>query len=68
MWSAYSKLNPTLILNNNVNINKYSKLIAYLKHKSVRHKQKTSITLTRDEVINFLVKAPDGKYLIMNVK
>ncbi|KAB0795993.1 hypothetical protein PPYR_10054 [Photinus pyralis] len=59
LWSTYSKLKATLLINNNVDIRKYSKLIAYLKNKSVGHKSKKSRTFSRDEMYKFLHNAPD---------
>ncbi|KAB0804116.1 hypothetical protein PPYR_01086 [Photinus pyralis] len=64
LWSTYSKLKATLLINNNVDIRKYSKLIAYLKNKSVRHKPKKSRTFSRDEMHKFLHNAPDEQFLM----
>lgn len=67
LWSTYSKLKATLLINNSVDIGKYSKLIAYLKQKSVGYKPKKSQTFSRDEINKFLMEAPDNKNLMFKV-
>ncbi|KAB0804532.1 hypothetical protein PPYR_01502 [Photinus pyralis] len=67
LWSTYSKLMATLLIHNNVDIRKYSKLIAYLKNKSVGHKPKKSRTFSRDEMYKFLHNAPDEQFLMHKV-
>ncbi|KAF2898575.1 hypothetical protein ILUMI_07603 [Ignelater luminosus] len=66
-WSTYSKLKSTLLINNNVDISKYSKLIAYLKNKSVGYKPRKSKTFSREEVYKFLEDAPDKHFLMHKV-
>ncbi|KAF2883168.1 hypothetical protein ILUMI_23004 [Ignelater luminosus] len=67
LWSTYSKLKSTLLINNNVDISKYSKLIAYLKNKSVGYKPRKSKTFSREEVYKFLEDAPDKHFLTHKV-
>lgn len=67
LWSSYSKLKATLIINDNVDINKYAKLIAFLKRKSVGYIPKKSNTFSREEINKFLLIAPDDKYLMFKV-
>lgn len=54
LWSSYSKLKSTLILNHNVNISQYPKVITFLKRQSVGYKAKKSKTFSRDEIMKFL--------------
>lgn len=67
LWSTYSKLKSTLMVNNNIDISKYSKLIAYLKNKSTGYKPKKSKTFSREEMYKFLMQAPDDNYLMHKV-
>ncbi|KAB0795003.1 hypothetical protein PPYR_11842 [Photinus pyralis] len=48
LWSTYSKLKATLLINNN--------------NKSVGHKPKKSRTFSRDEMYKLLHNAPDEQY------
>lgn len=67
LWSIFSMLKSTLAVKDNVDIGKYSKLIAFLKRKSVGHRAKKSKVLTRDEINSFLFDAPDDRYLMIKV-
>jgi hypothetical protein len=67
MWSYYSMLKATLNLKDNVDISSYKKLIPFLKQKSKGHTPKKSKTLSQEEVIKFLLNAPDTIYLMMKV-
>lgn len=67
LWSTYSKLKGTLMVNNDVDISRYSKLIAYLKNKSTGYKPKKSKTFSREEIYKFLLQAPDDHYLMHKV-
>lgn len=58
LWSVYSMIKLCLITYENVDISKYSKLIAYLKRMTEHHKPKKS---------KFLGEAPDCSYLMMKV-
>lgn len=68
LWSSYSKLKATLRVNHDVDINKYNKLTAYLKRQTVGYKPKKSRTFSRNEINEFLLNAPDEKYLMFKVK
>lgn len=67
LWSEYSMLKATLIINKHVDIRKFTKLIPFLKKKSVGFRPKKSKIFTRQEFDKFLVEAPDNKYLMMKV-
>jgi hypothetical protein len=67
LWSRYSMLRSTLLINDNVNIADYKKLNAYLKRQSQGYQPKKSKTLTSADVNTFLDSAPDDKYLMTKV-
>lgn len=68
LWSNYSMLRATLNLKHNVDISKYSKLLAFLKQKNHGYLAKKSKTLTKQQFEDFLRNAPDEKYLLHKVK
>lgn len=68
LWSEYSMLKATLLINNNVEIRNFQKLIPFLKKKSVGYRPKKSKVFSREQLDKFLVEAPDSKYLMMKVK
>jgi hypothetical protein len=67
LWVHYSMLRSSLIVYHNVNISEYLKLRAFLKRKSDGYKPKKSKTLTSEQINQFLLKAPDDKYLFTKV-
>lgn len=67
LWSYYSMLKTTINIKHNIDISKFSKLLAFLKRKNDGHKPKKSKVLTGEDVEKFLVEAPDDKYLMMKV-
>ncbi|KAJ8976506.1 hypothetical protein NQ317_005464 [Molorchus minor] len=67
LWLYYSMLKATINLHNNIDISKYSRLIAFLKRKNDGYKPKKSKILSRDEIDVFLNNAPDDIYLMMKV-
>lgn len=67
LWTQYSMLRTTLYVNHNVDISKYLKLRALLKRLSVGYKPKKAKILTKQEVNEFLSKAPDEKFLFAKV-
>ncbi|KAJ8970127.1 hypothetical protein NQ317_001998 [Molorchus minor] len=64
LWQTYLKLKSIIMVNNNVDISRYSKLIAYLKNKSVGYKSMKSRTFAREEIYKFLLQATDDHYLM----
>ncbi|KAB0803621.1 hypothetical protein PPYR_00591 [Photinus pyralis] len=70
LWSTYSKLKATLLINNNVDIRKYSSQVGllikklFIINRSVGHKPNKSRTFSRDEMYKFLHNAPDEQYLM----
>lgn len=67
LWATYSMLKTTLNINNNININKYDRLIPFLKRQSQGYTQKKSKVLTSEQIQKFLNEADDQKYLLIKV-
>lgn len=67
LWSMYSMLRSTLVLEDNVDISKYHKLMAFLKRKSVGYVAKKSRTFCKDDIDKFIGEAPDKDYLMLKV-
>ncbi|KAL4719082.1 hypothetical protein ACJJTC_002118 [Scirpophaga incertulas] len=67
MWAKYSMLKSTLNIYNNIDITKYSKVIAFLKRNSEGHKGKKSFTFTSGQLKMFLEDSPDILYLFEKV-
>lgn len=68
MWSMYSMLKKTILVKNNIDISKYSQLIAFLKMQSDGYQSKKSNVFSPEEVQKFISVAPDQIYLGMKVK
>jgi hypothetical protein len=67
LWSHYSMVKSTLLIKKNVDIGKFSKLIAYLKRQNDEYQAKKSRILSRIEVNRFLQEAPDKEFLMSKV-
>lgn len=67
LWSTYSMLKSTIMIKHNINISKYTKLIAFIKQKNTGYKPKKPNIFTRDDVHKFLIEAPDQMYLMWKV-
>lgn len=67
LWSEYSMLKATLVVKENLDISKMSKVIAFLKRKSEGYKPKKAKIFTRSEINKFLEEAPDEVYLMIKV-
>lgn len=67
LWSIYSMLKATVSINNEIQINTYAKLIAFLKRLSAGHKTKKSRVLSAENVDTFLTEAPDQSFLSVKV-
>lgn len=68
LWSTYSKLKATIFLKRNVDISKYSGLIAFLKRQHIGHIAKKSDIFNRTDFDCFLVEAEDTHHLLNKVK
>lgn len=67
LWSNYSMLKSTLLINKNVDISKYPKVVSFLKRQSVGYKAKKSKVLTKEEVDKFMEEADNNNYLLIKV-
>ncbi|KAJ8910396.1 hypothetical protein NQ315_010457 [Exocentrus adspersus] len=64
MWTKYSMLKSMLKVHKGIDISKYGKLTSYLKvGKSRKYKTKKAKILERNQIEEFLKKAPDVEYL-----
>ncbi|KAJ8918238.1 hypothetical protein NQ315_014108 [Exocentrus adspersus] len=68
MWTKYSMLKSMLKVHKGIDISKYGKLTSYLKVGSRKYKtKKAKILLERNQIEEFLKKAPDVEYLQVKV-
>ncbi|KAJ3615881.1 hypothetical protein MTP99_005967 [Tenebrio molitor] len=67
MWSKYSMLKAAIKVYKNIDIGKYSKLMAYLKNQSRGYRPKKAEVLERTHVEEFLTRACDKEYLMIKV-
>lgn len=67
LWTTYSMLKSTLKMKNDVDINLYTNLIAFLKRRSDGFIKKKSKVLSSNDVEKFLKDAPDSQYLATKV-
>ena len=58
LWAHYSMLRSTVNFKDNVDISKYTKLLAYLKKENAGYQPTKSSTFTKENVENFLKNAP----------
>lgn len=68
MWTRYSILKSTIMCRHNIDISKYSRLMAFLKRKSVGFKSNKTKMFTIEELNKFLLEASDDLYLAMKVQ
>ncbi|KAJ8912509.1 hypothetical protein NQ315_015593 [Exocentrus adspersus] len=67
MWTKYSMLKSMLKVHKGIDISKYGKLTSYLKVGSRKYKTKKAKILERNQIEEFLKKAPDVEYLQVKV-
>lgn len=67
LWSNYSMLRTMIYLNKNVDISKFTNLIAFLKRKASGYKPKKSKIFTKQEIVRFMKEADDKDYLLAKV-
>lgn len=67
LWSIYSMLNRTIKNNEDVDISKYTKLMAFLKKENVGYKPKKSNVLSQQDIQRFISEASDDTYLLEKV-
>lgn len=67
LWSIYSMLKATIMVNKDIDISHFKKLIAFMKKNSVGYRAKKSKIFSRIQINEFLSEAPDERYLMMKV-
>ncbi|KAJ3655337.1 hypothetical protein Zmor_014471 [Zophobas morio] len=67
LWCRYSMLRATVSITENIDISKYSKLIAFIKRQTSGYKSKKSRTFEKEDFYKFLSEAPIEMYLCMKV-
>ncbi|XP_036141434.1 uncharacterized protein LOC105833640 isoform X3 [Monomorium pharaonis] len=67
LWSIYSMLKRTLIINDNINISCYKKLRRFLSKEAQGFQPKITKVLTTKQIKKFLDNAPDHTYLSIKV-
>ncbi|XP_045473469.1 uncharacterized protein LOC123679936 isoform X1 [Harmonia axyridis] len=67
VWAIYSMLKAKLNVKENVDFEKFTKLVPYLKKLSVGNHPKKSKGLTREEVDQFIRKSDDETYLLVKI-
>lgn len=67
LWCIYSKLKATINIKHSIEINRFKKLLVFLKRKSEGHCAKKSKIFTTQNVEKFLNEAPDEIFLATKV-
>lgn len=67
LWSYYSMLRSMLFTHHNINMERHTKLKAFLKAKSLGYKAKKFNVFTQEEVSKFITEASDETYLASKV-
>lgn len=67
LWCMYSMLKTKIIVHQNINIGRYSRLIAFVKQKNIGYKPKQATVFQPDEIKKFLLDAPDSEFLGVKV-
>lgn len=67
LWAKFSMIKSCLLIQDNVDCEKFPKTMAFLKRKSTGYKPKKSKTLSRDQVVQFILEAPDQTFLLSKV-
>ncbi|XP_037042629.1 uncharacterized protein LOC119078984 [Bradysia coprophila] len=63
LWAHYSMLKRTLQVNLGIDIKSYNQVLAFLKEKSSGYEPVKSKSFTLEEVVKFVVEAPDDLWL-----
>lgn len=67
LWTKFSMLKKSLLVNDNVDISTFGKVMAFMKNKNINYLPKKSKTLTVEECRKFLAEAPDDLLLCKTV-
>lgn len=68
LWCLYSKLKAMIQLKRNVDISKYSGVLAFLKRKNIGHVAKKTDVLSRRDFDRYVLEAEDAQHLLTKVK
>lgn len=68
LWTFYSMLRTMISTRNNIDISKFTNLIALLKRKSEGYKAKKSKVLLKNDFEKFLKEADESNHLLLKVK
>lgn len=66
-WTEFSMLKSTIMINENIDIGRYKKIISFLKRKNDSYQPKKSKIFTTENVKKFLVNALDDTFLLIKV-
>ncbi|PSN43074.1 hypothetical protein C0J52_11447, partial [Blattella germanica] len=67
LWCTYSKLKTILRVREKVDVSSFTNVVSFLKKMSVRHVPRKSNVLSRSQIDEFLLNAPDDVFLLINV-
>jgi integrase len=67
LWTLYSMLRSELSLKRNIDIKKYTNLVAFLKRQSDGYHAKKSNVLSKQNIAKFLIEADDKTFLMAKV-
>ncbi|XP_011164289.1 uncharacterized protein LOC105199064 [Solenopsis invicta] len=67
LWNRYSMLKAEIKAKENISIESYTDLIAFIRNQAVNYTPKQSEILTKDDVRKFLEIAPDREFLAAKV-
>nr|XP_015840357.1 PREDICTED: uncharacterized protein LOC107399165 [Tribolium castaneum] len=67
LWSKWSMLKSCLEIKENIGTDRFYKVIAFLKRKNERYTPKKAKILTKEQVVTFLLEAPDDQWLLFKV-
>lgn len=68
LWSSFSMLKSMIKQQRNIDIGKYSELLAFLKDRSKGYITAKAKVFTDDEIAKFISEAPDSIYLATKVR
>jgi tRNA 2-selenouridine synthase SelU len=68
LWSVYSMLRTLISINKNLDLSKYTNLIAFFKRQSEGYRAKKSESFSKENIEKFLTTANDEDYLMHKVK
>ncbi|PSN42848.1 hypothetical protein C0J52_16420 [Blattella germanica] len=67
LWCTYSMLKTILRVREKVDVSSFTNVVSFLKKMSVRHVPRKSNVLSRSQIDEFLLNAPDDVFLLIKV-